>query len=1296
MRRWLIAVAALAAVPLAALAAIAVFGVPVSAGPWRDQIGAVASDALGRRVTLEGPLELVFGLRTKLEVGGIRIANPPGFATPAFAELGAARAEVDLWPVLRRGRLRIRTLDAANVKVWLERSADGRRNWTFEALSAEAPGTEDDGSGVAVRIGRMTLRDLALEHHAGGRVRYFDLDALEAEGAWTRPIKATVRGRLEKKFPYVLTLEGGPGRLFYRGDEPWPFALDLELADTRLHASGTADTRAGKVEFAFGLGTENLERIEQLAQTRLPKVGVTSLAARVTAGADAVAVAGIRGVMGVSELAGHLEVALAGDRPRVTGELEAATFDLRPFLADDGARPADARPVTYAESERQPVDLAALAAVDADVRVRVARWLGLPGDVRDAQLDVRIQDGVLRAPLEATVAEVPLAGRLDLDGAAALPALALELGARASPLGRLAEVLTGLPGIDGTLGRFDLKLAGSGATLGALARDLEAKLAVAQAKLTYGNVAGGRPVQLALDALEVSIPRGQRLRGTARGALAGERVTATLRGDDAPGMLRTASTTVDLQVRGAGATLSLAGVLARPEATRGTDLAFRLEGRRAGDLARWLGTAPNANAPVAVAGRARVESDEWRLDDLRLKLGRSEIVVDAQRTGIGKQPIIVAAVRSPLIDVPELESLFPAGGGEAKPTGTIDVPILPHGIDLADADIGVGLERVVFARGELTNGAVGLRLRGGRMEPSPFGAAFASVPFAGTVALDLRSDNPELAVAMGAENVDLGAMLRTMRLAEDLDAAVDALRVQVLGRGRTLNELLERSSIEARLEGGAWRIRGPAGRRVLATIRLKEALASAPPGKPVTLRIDGALDDAPVAIRVTSGTLADFGPAAKFAPFSATAEAAGARLALDGRVALPVSQATAVLKFDLSGAKLDSLNALAGTRLPPWGPWSVSGPLRVTPNAYEVPDLDVRVGASRLGGQAKIDLARDKPRLEMKVSAPRVQLDDFRLDGWSPVEEKSAPPSGVDAIRDQAKGAATRVQALASADVLARFDADLDVEVAEVLSGKDRMGDGRLRAQVTEGRLFLGPAEVNIPGGTVRLSLLYEPSAAGVRVRTGAYVENFDYGILARRLRPDTNAQGRFSMNLELGSRAPSLARVMEHANGRIDIAVWPKQLSSGVFDLWAVNVFLAALPAIDPSDEPVINCVVARFNLRDGKLSDDAILVDTSRMRVSGKGGADFRDETLAFRLQPQAKSAQFFSLATPVDITGTLSNFSVGPGVGDILLTLGRFFGSVVVVPFQWLTEGPIPRDGADVCVDPLRPKRERRRPG
>ncbi len=424
------ALAALVAAPLAVLLALAAFGIPVSAAPWRDGIAAVASAALGRTVTLEGPIELVLGFSAALRVGGIRIANPPGFATPAFADLGAARAEVDLFPALA-GRLRIRTLEAANGKLWLERTADGRRNWIFDAL-AQPPGPEDDEAGIAVRIERMRLRDLALEHHAGGRVRYFDLDALDAEGAWARPVGATVRGRVEKAFPYVLTLAGGPGRALYRGDEPWPFTLDLEFAGTRGHANGALHTGTDEAELLVGLGTENLAEVERLLQTRLPKVGVTSIAAQVAARAGRVKLTGIRGVMGASELAGALEVTLAGDRPRVTGELDIATLDLRPFLAGDPAQPGAgnrAQPAAGGAAGEERLELDALTAADADVRLRIDRWLGLPGEVREVRLDARIDNGRLTAPLEANVADVPLAGRLALDGSAAVPALSLELGA---------------------------------------------------------------------------------------------------------------------------------------------------------------------------------------------------------------------------------------------------------------------------------------------------------------------------------------------------------------------------------------------------------------------------------------------------------------------------------------------------------------------------------------------------------------------------------------------------------------------------------------------------------------------------------------------------------------------------------------------------------------------------------------------------------------------------------------------------------------------------------------------------
>ncbi|MCI0666817.1 MAG: AsmA family protein [Methylococcaceae bacterium] len=197
----------------------------VDAGPWRATLAAAATEALGRRVTLEGAVELSLGARSALRIGGLRIANPPGFGDPEFARLGDVRAEVDLIPALR-GRLRIHSLAAEDVRVRLERAADGRVNWEFDALPgvADAAPNGPAGGTVAVRLRRLALRNLAVEYRDAGaaRSRYFDLDELVGDAPWNAPVTTTVRGRVEKKFPYRLTLRGGPARALYRAGEPWP------------------------------------------------------------------------------------------------------------------------------------------------------------------------------------------------------------------------------------------------------------------------------------------------------------------------------------------------------------------------------------------------------------------------------------------------------------------------------------------------------------------------------------------------------------------------------------------------------------------------------------------------------------------------------------------------------------------------------------------------------------------------------------------------------------------------------------------------------------------------------------------------------------------------------------------------------------------------------------------------------------------------------------------------------------------------------------------------------------------
>jgi hypothetical protein len=562
------------------------------------------------------------------------------------------------------------------------------------------------------------------------------------------------------------------------------------------------------------------------------------------------------------------------------------------------------------------------------------------------------------------------------------------------------------------------------------------------------------------------------------------------------------------------------------------------------------------------------------------------------------------------------------------------------------------------------------------------------VPFQGTLAFDPRRETPDITLALGADNVDVGALLAKLGIAEGLVAHADALRLEFVGRGDRLGELARRSSFRAMLAGGALELRNPGGKPI-ARIAVTEAFAGAEANEPVRVAIDGRIGATPVKIGVASGTLAAFLENRDFVPFKVDAEAAQSRLNVNGRMAVPLRAGEGELTLVLSGERLDTLNALAQTELPPWGPWSVAGPLRATRDAYELPALDVRVGESLLHGKGRVELSGARPRIDMTVKSPRVQLDDFPLENWSAFRgARDSGPAKLTAseARARAKQAAASGEALLSRETLNRFDAYLDVQVEEVRSGEERLGNGWLRAQVDAGRLTLGPALMELPGGGATLSAGYTPLERGVEVALGADVDRFDYGVLARRVQPGAQASGQFSLRTELSATAPTLDAVMAHANGRIDFAVWPERIAADAFDLWAVNVFVAMLPAVDAQGSRV-NCAVGRFDLKDGKLKEDRLLLDTSRVRVNGHGSVDFETERLELRMQPQAKRAQFFSLQTPVDVRGTLEDFKVGVRGEDVAATVIRFFTSVIVVPFQQFRQGRVPEDGHDVCADPLR---------
>ncbi len=943
--KWtLIGLGSLLALVVIVSVLVVTLGITISAAPWRERIAAEASQALGRPVRLEGPLELVPTLRPSLKVGGVQISNPPGFSQPEFATLGEARLQIDL-PAALRGQVLVHEISAKEVRARFERNAQGHANWAFDLPTPPQQGQEASAGGpglkdISFAINRIVLRRLNVEYYdpATRSSRYFELEELSGEVPKGKPIKLALRGSIEKSFPYTVTIGGGPLSDLLRAAQPWPFEVSVEFLGSVLQVSGSLSGQGRSGELTFGMGTEDLSQFERLLQTRLPKVGATGLSGLVHWEPGKVRVAPLNGVMGRTTLEGQLAFDYTGERPRVSGELTLPNLDLRPFMSGEAA-PSDERPRSFAdvyrELEKATFSLSALTLADVDLDLAVGHWLSLPGDVREARLEVRLHEGVLRAPVRGSVAGVQMSGQVEVDGAAEVPRFALQLGTQQTSLGGLAELLFGLKGIEGQMGRFSVKVNARGDRGDELVRSLDVQLNMARSNLTYGNVEGGRPVEFTLETLDVLMPPGRALTARLRGTLLGERFAADLSSADLPTIASDQRVPLKLSATAPGATLTVDGTIAAPGKQTGTDLAFRLYGRRAGDLSSWLGVSPSAAASILIEGRARMEADEWRLSGFQLRLGRSSMHGEFARTGIGVKPLITAKLEVDLLDVVELEAIRPPPN-ERPPRvetpdqgATLDLPILPAGIDLSDADLEVKVKRVVLKATDVTDASFTGHIREGRMTPSPFAANIARVPFSGAVALDLRGTVPEASLWLAANDVDVGRLLRDFKIVEDLDAAVESLRVQLIGRGSRLGEMLEKSALEVNLDGGHLTMRDAKG-KPFVEVALKTGVASSLPEKPVSLTLDGAIDATPVAIRVSSGTLIDFLRVRDYVPFALSAGAAGAQLDLKGRMALPIASRSGELQLLVKGERLDSMNKLARVELPPWGPWSFGGSFRAS------------------------------------------------------------------------------------------------------------------------------------------------------------------------------------------------------------------------------------------------------------------------------------------------------------------------------------------------------------------------------
>jgi len=459
-------------------------------------------------------------------------------------------------------------------------------------------------------------------------------------------------------------------------------------------------------------------------------------------------------------------------------------------------------------------------------------------------------------------------------------------------------------------------------------------------------------------------------------------------------------------------------------------------------------------------------------------------------------------------------------------------------------------------------------------------------------------------------------------------------------------------------------------------------------GKPFEMSMKGTIMEHPFTADIRGASLKRFLETSR-TRMRIAVDIAQTKLKLSGMFDFTPDQRALGLRMEIQGDQLNSLNSLLGVQLPQVEDYEAKSRFRLTEKHLEMKDFLIRVGSSSLTGLMTIDNSGPVPVADLQFTAPSIDIQDFLPPDFgqdsnatkTEVEEsKSDAPKSEDKKEVVVEVNDEKLNQLISPEVLDTFQATLDVKVENVTSGKDTLGSGHLRIRVKDGEFILDPVTVNIPGGSFFFALTARRGAASVR----AVIEDFDFGVITRMYKPDTEMGGTVSLNLALESKTDTLDKLLANANGYIDFIAHPTNLHAGIVDLWAVNLMAAIVSRNSDDKGSTINCAVGRMSMDDGYLTPDVFAIDTTVMRICGRGRVDFKRELIDLDVRPSAKKAEYFSLATPLAVHGEFKHFEFGIARGGIFGTTVGFITSPVTATLRRMGgKYAMPLDGSDLCT-------------
>jgi uncharacterized protein involved in outer membrane biogenesis len=476
--KWILGVFATVAVVLFVLAYF--IAASYDYNSFKPLITDTTMEYTGRKFSMDGDVDLKFGLPPTLVVNDVAFQNASWGSQPEMARIKYLQVKVSLLPLLK-GDVTINRLILVEPQFLLEVNKSGQSNLDFDVDRKDQSPKADEKSGgdsqTEINLKEVDIKDakIVYKDYRTGQTETVKLVSLTLkEPLFGSGANIKIEGSYNQT-PFLVKGNIGLISRALKSKEAWPLKLEAQAFKTKVSVQGSIQNlMAGQgIDLKLNAEGEDLAEFEKLAGKPLPVKGPFRLAGHVVSPSEKeMKVSDLLVVLGQSQVEGNVQVTRAAKRPMIEAKLTSRKLDLRPVLAVERPARDSQKQTAGAKKNRvfsaQPLHLGALKKFDASISLRIDEIIGLVSALDNYHTEINLKDGhLIIKPMTGDVGGGKFSAILDLVTRADTARVKTRITAQKVNLGEMLKKMDISKEIEGTL-ELDIDLAGEGNSVATL------------------------------------------------------------------------------------------------------------------------------------------------------------------------------------------------------------------------------------------------------------------------------------------------------------------------------------------------------------------------------------------------------------------------------------------------------------------------------------------------------------------------------------------------------------------------------------------------------------------------------------------------------------------------------------------------------------------------------------------------------------------------------------------------------------------------------------------------------------